>query len=57
MTSALVVGVQQQPDQLIDGSTGARDVAGDGRSDPVPVLGRALTVRARITFRPSEPRL
>jgi hypothetical protein len=39
--------VEQQPGQLIDGSADAGDVAGDGRGDPVPVLGRALPVLAQ----------
>lgn len=43
--TTLVVGVEQQLGQLVYGSAGAGDVAGDGRGDPVPVLGRALPVR------------
>ncbi|WP_233288694.1 hypothetical protein [Streptomyces calvus] len=45
MPTTLMVGMKQQPGQLVDGSAGAGDVTGDGRRDPVPVLGRALTVR------------
>lgn len=45
--TTLVVGVEQQPGQLINGSAGAGDMAGDGRRDPVPVLGRTLTVRTQ----------
>ncbi|MEW1640498.1 hypothetical protein [Streptomyces sp. NPDC091219] len=44
MPPALVLGVQQQAGELVDGSAGAGHVAGDGRGDPVPVLGRALAV-------------
>lgn len=45
--SALVFGMQQQPRQLVDGAAGASDMAGDGRRDPVLVLGRVLTVRTQ----------
>jgi hypothetical protein len=45
--SAFVLGVQQVLRQLVDGAVGAGNVAGDGRGDPVPVLGRALTVVAQ----------
>ncbi|WP_235614014.1 hypothetical protein [Streptomyces olivochromogenes] len=48
MTAALVLGVQQQPRQLVGGAAGAGRVAGDGRGDPVPVLGRALAVLAAV---------
>jgi hypothetical protein len=44
---ALVLGMQQQAGELVDGSAGAGHVAGDGRGDPVPVLGRALAVLAQ----------
>ncbi|WP_329524265.1 hypothetical protein OG983_23440 [Streptomyces jietaisiensis] len=47
MPTTLMVRVEQQLAQLIDGSASAGDVAGDGRRDPVPVLGRALTVFAQ----------
>lgn len=45
--TALMVGVEQQPAQLVDGSASAGDVASDGCRDPVPMLGRALTVLAQ----------
>jgi hypothetical protein len=45
--SALVIGVEQWSGQLVDGSAGAGNVAGDGRRDPVPTLGRGLTVCAK----------
>jgi hypothetical protein len=45
--SAFVLGVQQELRELVDAAAGAGDVAGDGRSDPVTVLGCALTVRAK----------
>ena len=44
--AALVLRVQQQPDQLLNGAAGARDVAGDSGRDPVPVLDRTLPVTA-----------
>lgn len=47
MPSAFVVGVQQELRELVDGAAGTGHVAGDGRGDPVPVLGRALAVRAQ----------
>lgn len=40
----LVVGVQQEPGQLVDGAAGPGDMAGDRRRDAVPVPGRALPV-------------
>ncbi|WP_326584668.1 hypothetical protein OG889_40555 [Streptomyces sp. NBC_00481] len=47
MPSVFVLGVQQELRELVDGSAGTGDVAGDGCRDPVPMLGRALTVRAQ----------
>ncbi|BBC36937.1 hypothetical protein SGFS_082310 [Streptomyces graminofaciens] len=47
MTSAFVLGVQQELRQLADGAAGAGHVAGDGRRDPVAVLGRALAIRTQ----------
>lgn len=40
-------GVEQKSGQLVDGSAGAGNAAGDDRRNPVPVLGRAVTVRAQ----------
>ncbi|WP_150135127.1 hypothetical protein [Streptomyces hyaluromycini] len=42
-----MLGVQQELRELVEAATGAGDVAGDGRGDPVPVLGRALAVPAQ----------
>lgn len=42
--ATLVVGVQQQPGQLAEGTVGAGHMAGDGRRDPVTMLGCALAV-------------
>ncbi|MEU9656417.1 hypothetical protein [Streptomyces chartreusis] len=47
MPAAFVLGVQQELRQLVDAAAGAGDVAGDGRGDPVTVLGRALAVPAQ----------
>lgn len=44
--ATLVVGVQQQPGQLVDAAAGPGDMAGDRRRDPVPVLGCARPVGA-----------
>jgi hypothetical protein len=43
--TAFVLGVQQQSGELVDGAAEAGHMAGNGRGDPVTVLGRALTVR------------
>ncbi|MER5348386.1 hypothetical protein ABT030_50845 [Streptomyces mirabilis] len=47
MPSPFVLGVQQELRELVSGSAGASHVAGDGRGDPVPVLGRVLAVCAQ----------
>ncbi|MFF3877468.1 hypothetical protein [Streptomyces sp. NPDC001978] len=47
MASAFVLGVQQELRELVEGAAGAGHVAGDGRGDPVPVLGRALAIRTQ----------
>lgn len=44
---AFVLRVQQELRQLVDGSAGARHMAGDGRGHPVPVLGRTLAISAQ----------
>ncbi|MFK4184303.1 hypothetical protein ACI2L4_09815 [Streptomyces sparsogenes] len=44
MPTTSMVGVHQQVRELRERSPGAGDVAGDGRCDPVTVLGCSLAV-------------
>ncbi|MDX2696773.1 hypothetical protein Sipo8835_03860 [Streptomyces ipomoeae] len=46
MPAALVIRVHEQVCQLVDGAPGAGDVTGDGRGDPVAVLGHTLPIFA-----------
>ncbi|WP_306967435.1 hypothetical protein [Streptomyces afghaniensis] len=46
MSAALVIRVHEQVCQLVDGAPDAGDVTGDGRSDPVAVLGHPLPIFA-----------
>ncbi|WP_460088357.1 hypothetical protein [Streptomyces variabilis] len=46
MPAALVIRVHEQVCQLVDGAPDAGDVTGDGRGDPVAVLGHPLPIVA-----------
>ncbi|WP_258876673.1 hypothetical protein [Streptomyces sp. 2221.1] len=45
--ATLVIRVHQQLRQLVDSATDPGDVAGDGRGDPMAVLGHALPIFAK----------
>jgi hypothetical protein len=50
MPAAFVIRTHEQRDQLINGAASTGNVTGDGRSDPVAMLGNPLPIVAPDDF-------